>query len=115
MKNGETWWDAVKATVTPLGGPKTRVRARPMAQARHSLDLHGMTVHDAYMAVMEFFASTQHRKVQIITGKSGQIRQEFVRWIENDRRVSRIIPKSGGGSYEIHFARPKTIPKPKQG
>jgi len=81
------------------------------------IDLHGMTVNHAYNAVREFiFQQLQNgtRDVVVVTGKSGQIRDEFVGWLANIKDVSRYEPlldKRGGvGSYRLYLrtTRPTT-------
>jgi DNA-nicking Smr family endonuclease len=72
------------------------------------LDLHGMTVQDAYNAVYEFLeqhSSLKTKKVHIVTGKSGMISKEFKTWVSNMKFVRRIEPihdkKGGIGSYNL--------------
>ena len=53
------------------------------------LDLHGFTLEEAYQEFTDFiYAAYQENisKVEIITGKSGRIRQEFPHWAESSHQ-----------------------------
>ena len=100
--NGDKWWNAVKTTVTPLSSIGRRKRApKPVVETpQRSLDLHGMTVQQAYEATMEF-VNQSDGDITVVTGKSGQIKREFARWLEDNGRVNKIHEQVGGGSYGI--------------
>ena len=107
MSDGDRWWKAVKATVTPLAqAGKQRSRNRYTKVAPGILDLHGMTVQQAYDATLEFIEHS-NGPVIVITGKSGQIYQEFSFWLENQNRVKRSAENKGGGSFQITLGNPK--------
>lgn len=74
------------------------------------LDLHGMTMHDAWLSLREFV--DLHREygskdVVVITGRSGRISHEFTEWcrrLESVRSYEPIETKSGKvGSYRIRL------------
>ena len=68
------------------------------------LDLHGLTLEEAFEEFTGFIyeAYTNNlSKVEIITGKSGQIRKEFPYWSENNHQIKTVTPSWHGGSYEV--------------
>lgn len=68
------------------------------------LDLHNYTVQDAYRLFNEFI---QHhydflnKRLVVITGKSGIIRQEFESWCKQNRHIRSVILQGDGGSYMV--------------
>lgn len=101
-------WALITKTVRPLGvkGPMPHA---PMLNARDVkpsirpwhpvLDLHGMTLHDAHRAVREHIANArrhQWKKITVITGRSGDIFQEFTHWLEGQPIRSYQLQKNGG-------------------
>lgn len=74
-------------------------------------DLHGMTVQQAFNHTQKLVERAYEygmHQITIITGKSGQIRQEFEAWMENPAigqyvRYVRLMPT--GGSYWIFLQR----------
>ncbi len=84
------------ATTSP---PKPVVPSQPT-----TLDLHGMTLQEAHRATLDFIAgSGSHKKLTIITGKSGQIRQEFERWLEGIAKIHSVKPKCDGGAFTVRI------------
>lgn len=74
----------------------------PLRKSPGTLDLHGLTVDDAYRATVEFIRDSGGRSsLTIITGKSGQIKQEFPRWVEGIPKVHSITAKCDGGAYTV--------------
>ncbi len=106
--NGDKWWNAVKSTVTPLSSIGRRKRApKPVVEVvPRTLDLHGMTVQQAYEATMEF-VNQSDGKINIITGKSGQINREFPRWLESNGRINSM--NDAGGSFGIVLGNRKKV------
>ena len=57
------------------------------------LDLHGLTLEEAFDEFTDFIyeAYTNNlSKVEIVTGKSGQIKKEFPYWSENNHQIKSI-------------------------
>ena len=57
------------------------------------LDLHGFTLEDAYEEFTDFIFESYDNNipnVEVITGKSGQIRKEFPFWSENNHQIKSI-------------------------
>ncbi len=57
------------------------------------LDLHGFTLEDAYQEFTDFIYEAYQGsipKVEVITGKSGQIRKEFPHWAESSHQIQYI-------------------------
>lgn len=73
------------------------------------LDLHGYTIHNAWVAFGEFIE--QHhlagtKTVVIVTGRSGQIAREFKEWCRRNQHIRRYLPietRSGVGSYRVEL------------
>lgn len=101
-------WERVCATVRKLGekvapsAPPPFVAPLPDGE-RNYIDLHGLTVDEAYRATVEFLEDTNLKVVLIITGKSGQIRQEFPHWMEV--LGYRYIMVNGDGAFRINTKR----------
>ncbi len=73
---------------------------------RFVMDLHGMFVNDAYKNVDIFLRESSAKKIKyvtVITGKSGQIRQEFPTWISTSSYVKRTVLLNGGGAFKIYL------------
>ena len=92
MTDGDRLWEAIKASVVPLGAPRGPgiPRAHPEPPEPREIDLHGHTVQDAFENVMIFLDCSPYRRVLVITGKSGQICREFPEWAARHARVRRI-------------------------
>ena len=68
------------------------------------LDLHDLTLEEAYEEFKDFIfeAYTDNiSKVEIITGKSGQIRKEFPYWSENSHQIRSSKISWHGGSFTV--------------
>ena len=68
------------------------------------LDLHGFTLEDAYQEFTDFIFEAYQgsvSKVEVITGKSGQIRKEFPHWAESSHQIRYIEPSGHEGSIII--------------
>lgn len=69
-----------------------------------TLDLHGFTVMDAHKEVESFIQKSienEFNRITIITGKSGQIVEEFPKWVELCSVVKRYHMKPNKGSWEV--------------
>ncbi len=115
----EALWEAYTKTVTPLK-KKNLPRLRPI---RHfflfptllppRLDLHGLTLQEAYEAFIDFFhlhIKANTRKIIVVTGKGhagqGLLRKEFPLWLEKKEikdKISRteVPPEHKGGSGAV--------------
>lgn len=114
-------WERTTKTVRPLdnapvspveGHQHIRVTAPRSQGFRPVLDLHGLTLHEAFQKSKDHIQTAvllgQHRYVIIITGLSGQIHQEFPRWFTNHPQVRSINSLRGGGAWEIWLKRKDT-------
>jgi len=77
---------------------------------RSSLDLHGLTIQQAFNATGQFLEEHNingSRSVVIICGKSGKIADELPEWIANYsfvRKVEPILDTTGtAGAYTVHI------------
>lgn len=102
------WKKYVERFVTPRGEPRPAMPAPVFAVAPppDHLDLHGLTVHDAYRATVMFIArsvAARHKTVTIVTGRSGVIRKEFPAWVERSSDVKRCELLFGEGAFRLHL------------
>lgn len=107
-EEGKRLWGRVCETVRRLGSNLTPEEWRAQYETSWDyepslLDLHGMTVREAYAATRQFIAETTHREVIIVTGLSGQIREEFPEWIALSKRVQGSTILNGGGAFRIRL------------
>lgn len=80
----------------------TRKMQGPVAalNLRHhprKLDLHGLTLQQAYAETKQFLNATPHNRIIVITGRSGEIAKEFPHWVEGWF----VNPLPNGGSFEL--------------
>lgn len=103
-------WGRVKSSVASgFNGAVTPLRApyNPV------LDLHGVQIHPAYFRVKEHIAEAKiagHRKLTVITGKSGPINLEFEHWLQDRPDIRKIAVKNGGGAYDIWLKKDSSTP-----
>lgn len=72
------------------------------------MDLHGLTLDEAYNRVKNAFAdcySKGIRKLKVITGRSGEICRQFPMWAELDHHVQYTKLNTDGGSYFVKIKR----------
>lgn len=89
--------------VAPVEVPRTRPQVQDIS-FKPVLDLHNLTIQQAHDAVVEhleqaFYLSV--KKVQHITGKSGQISQEYESWATLHPRVRKIEKQNDGGAWKV--------------
>ena len=60
---------------------------------------------EAYHSVMCHIGQWQSHggNITVITGRSGQIAQEFPSWLHNRREIARVEPLNGGGAFRVTF------------
>ncbi len=103
-QHSKSLWERVCATVNRLGSARSpRVRFAPESPFPAILDLHGMTVADAYDATVEFLSTSDRKEVTVITGKSGVIRREFEFWLEQIDVVHSYSVGHDGGAFLIRL------------
>jgi DNA-nicking Smr family endonuclease len=100
-------WNIVKRRCVPLGQPvpgdpvTSRLEQAPRPRL---LDLHHCTLEEAYSATREFIEHARDegwREIEIVTGRSGQIRREFETWAVQNPKVRGIEPLHGGGAFRV--------------
>lgn len=104
-------WAAYTKDVRPL--PRKAVETSPppprpslLPRAEGYLDLHGLTVHQAWETVRDYVlgaALDGHKRTVVVTGFSGAIRREFPRWIENLPRIREATPMRGDGAFLLRL------------
>ena len=92
-------WNELKKTVQPLEldmlnqdlPPRLKVHRSPVQPVLYTLDLHQMTLQQAYQKTLQFIEKHYKigsKKIQIITGKGregkGAIRAEFSGWLDTN-------------------------------
>lgn len=73
-----------------------------------SLDLHNKSVKEAYNAVETYIEKAKEqevKKVNIITGKSGVIKNEFQNWAELNPNIRLSTMNKNEGSFSIKLAK----------
>lgn len=102
-------WNIVKTRITPLGEPRGPGEPRLLAlDEPGSLDLHNMTLQAAHRSTSDYLrrsARAGKRDVEVITGKSGQIRAEFVTWAKLNPDVKGVEELNGGGAFKVTLRR----------
>jgi hypothetical protein len=102
-------WTIVKRRCVPLGQP---VPGDPLASRLepvphpHKLDLHNLTLAQAHAKTGAFIEAARRRgqrEIEIITGRSGQIRTEFATWAIRNPGVRGIEPLNGGGAFRVRL------------
>ena len=106
-------WGRATQDVTPLGQapvrvseglPSVRVSEPRAIEYDPRMDLHAVTVHEAFGRVQEHIyqgVQNGYKRLMIITGRSGQINQEMPRWLERNPRVRSVKQMPNGGSWEV--------------
>jgi len=105
-------WNRITRDVTPLDCPESPASTLPAIRVNspHAtpfsprVDLHGITVHEAFNVVQEHIyqgSINGYKKLMVITGRSGQINQELPRWLERNTKVRSVKQMPNGGSWEI--------------
>ncbi len=122
-------WDSLKEKVCPLTtrGRKNlffkplpsrlRVRASTRTTLINVLDLHGMTIEEAYQVFHQFLVTHQEygsRIVKVITGRGlhgeSKIKKEMPYWLQNPKYatgIRRVVWTSDGGALTIELKRKK--------
>ena len=106
-------WALATKGVTPLGQPSlgpvvghqfAKVSVPRAVEYSPTLDLHGLTIQEAYLVVRDHIengALLGYKRLTIISGKSGQINVEMPKWAERLSAVRSITPMNGGGAWEV--------------
>ena len=111
-RDREIWRMAMK-DVKPLGSScapdpiMNLPRAKPPTKDIQMWDLHGMTLDQAHeLTLREVDRHLGHKgSVTFITGKSGQINQEFQHWLDRYPGVKTVESINGGGAYRVWFTK----------
>jgi DNA-nicking Smr family endonuclease len=109
MSTDDYVWLEFTKTVTPLGQPKASQPSVPnvikQKTLTNKLDLHGLTVNEAYITTMDFVKNAQYiySSVIVITGMSGIIFKEFPKWFEKHSLVRKIEHLNNCGKFRIYF------------
>ena len=118
IKDLNIWEEFIKG-VTPLSKnihvnhiPKPKITIRHRIRRPDYLDLHGYTLNEAFSELEKFFEEKYYegiRNIKIITGASGQIRQDFPYWMENPKlkRYYSSYSQINSGSFLIKIKKQK--------
>lgn len=100
-------WTHVRRSVIPLGQPCPGRPRRPDPEREPSaIDLHGDTIHRAYLRVRDTISAARaagRRDLVVVTGRSGSIRGEFPSWAALHPGVIAMDPMHGGGAYRLRL------------
>lgn len=122
MNKDSVLWDEIKQEIQPLKRNQIRwerqFHSLPVSQENppsYQLDLHGMTLQQAFEQTMHFIDShfqRQTRHVQIICGKgtenSGVIKKELAFWLEQkNQQISSFTWQNDGGAVCVYLRRKK--------
>ena len=94
------WIPGYKVTFVPVV-PYTPTKIKIID---NTLDLHGLSVHEAYIKTKSFIEESIKDKiytVTIITGRSGQIKEEFLLWTFLCNNVINCTLLQNKGSYRL--------------
>lgn len=106
-------WKEVTASVRPLGSTDPRdpfpmaplhMRTWATNPAPTSLDLHGLTLAQAFDVTKRFLYHARHarlKSVMIVTGRSGAICAEFPAWAATIPVIRQIEIQPNGGSFRV--------------
>lgn len=112
IKDLEIWNEFIKG-IKPLNKnihsyfpQKQKITIRHRTRRPNYLDLHGYTLNEAFEELEKFFEEKYYdkiRNVKIITGASGQIRQDFPHWMDNPKlkRFYSSYSQINSGSFLI--------------
>jgi DNA-nicking Smr family endonuclease len=97
--------------VQPINKPPVVISAPQNAKIspkphtpQHTHDLHGLTLSEAHQRVTSQLHGDQlFHILTFITGKSGQIQQEFAHWVGAHRNVRKVDALPGGGAFRVHL------------
>lgn len=102
--SGNRLWQRVCQTVRAWGDPRPASPApAPIfvpSTPSPTIDLHGLTLWEAYQAVKAFVAETPHRDVTIITGQ-GRMQLEVADWLSQCPRYRSHTTLNGGGAFRV--------------
>lgn len=112
------WEEFVKSGVTlierdyPKSDPRRPKTEKPKEIPKNYIDLHGLTVHEAWATTLNFIQKSQQnnqRKIKIITGYSGQIRKEFTGWLVSEKFKKYIssYQEKNRSSFLVYIKLPK--------
>lgn len=127
------YWSMFINSITPLKRkkgevrvkttPKERLKIKPRVQREASfcLDLHGLTLQEAYETVYKFLTlhyQLSSKSILIITGKGlkgdGKIKKEIEFWLETKGFKEKILKyqiENDGGAIRIYLKKVKDIKK----
>ena len=130
------YWSLFISSIKPLNPKKGVERAKPVFKERlkikprsekqlsYVLDLHGLTVQEAYTTVFKFINlhfALSSKSILIITGKGlkgeGKIKKEISFWFETDKfkeKISRYEIENEGGAIRLYLKKEKGTKKCQQ-
>ena len=112
-KQDQELWQLMMRDTLPLNTPHVIAPPPRLAKRQstvdnphhHTWDLHGMTLGEGYQFSLDKIHDQQgnYKFVTFITGKSGQMNQEFVHWLDQNPHVRKVEPTNNGGAYKVWF------------
>lgn len=95
--------ETISCPAAPPETPRKKITVRDHS-FRKTIDLHGLILHEAYKRTQEYFDRAYEngeKTVTVITGRSGNIQEEFPHWANNHSKVRRIELKPNKGSWKV--------------
>lgn len=83
---------------------QTQKKRKVQTKTDTKLDLHGYTIEVAYhqcQSKLRRYQDVGYTSVEVVTGKSGQIRAEFPFWMENFGYRAQVA--THGGSFIVYL------------
>lgn len=110
-------WERFCKSVVPLQKtnkithiPKNNRKPVKRYKLDNKLDLHYENLDISFKKVNDYIDTAKEqniKKVTIITGKSGIIKEEFPKWMENNNKVRSSTLNDNKGSFKIKLSKNK--------
>lgn len=110
-------WDEFCKKVKPLQKKETivyhttkKVKPNKRYYIDRKLDLHNKTIQQAYVEVDNYIEKAKEQSVKnvtIITGRSGPIKEEFPKWMNQNTNVRENNLLKNKGSFSVKMKKDK--------
>lgn len=103
-KDDKALWDKLCESILPIHEGKKKQMFIPKSNNTNIIDLHGFTIHEAYLQFKSFISESESKKVTVITG-NGYISRELPIWADNIKDIREVEPINDYGAYKIYLYR----------
>lgn len=90
--------------------PKNTRKPVKRYKLESKLDLHHKTINQSFEEVNNYINQAKEQNIKditIITGKSGVIKEEFPKWMENNNKVRSSNLNDNKGSFKVKLRKDK--------